>query len=137
MSGQYTDNDDIIVKASNKYRVVFASPAQAISGASYVSIYSYSGSGLFYGVTIDSNQDGIQLRVLVDGTEVLVTDISGAQLNGMGLVGGILYRTSAGVVHFYPPEGIPYTSSIEILGKRDNAGNITIDNYLVHLSKEA
>jgi hypothetical protein len=134
--GQYNDNDDVVVKGSSKFRTIFAAPAQVITGASYVSVYSYSGSGLFYGITIKANQDGFQLRVLVDGTDILVTDISGSQLNTAGLTAGIMYRTSAGVLHFYPPSGVPYTSSIQILGKRDNAGSVTVDSYLAHHSKE-
>ena len=126
---------------TNKFRVVFASPAQVITGSSYVSIYNRSGSGLFYGNIIDSNQDGFQLRILIDGTEVILTDISVSQLNSAGFLAstaftGYLVRLSAGVIAFLPPAPIPYNSSIQILGKRDNAGNVTIDNYVVYLSQE-
>jgi hypothetical protein len=135
--GNVGDRLKVSTNSSAKFRVNFASPALAVTGSSYTSIYSYTGSGTFYGTVIDSNQDGFQLRVLIDGTEVVVTDISGTQLNGAGLAGnGYLTRVSAGSVAFFPPNGISYTTSLQILGKRDNNGALTVDNYIVYQTKE-
>jgi hypothetical protein len=159
--GQVNDNDDVQIKGgtngtiignigdrlnvrslstgqtSSKFRVDFAQPAQVITGASYVSFYSYAGSGIFTGVVVFSNQDGFQLRVLIDGTEVVLTDISGSQMNSAGLSSGVLYRIAAGDIAFFPPNnGIAFSSSIRLLGKRDNAGNVTVETYIVYLTKE-
>jgi hypothetical protein len=112
-----------------------------ITGSTYVSFYSYTGSGVFTGAVVMTNQDGFQLRVVVDGTEVVLSDISGTQLNTAGLTSlvgaGILARYSAGDIGFFPPNsGISFSSSIQLLGKRDTAGNVTVENYFVYLTKE-
>lgn len=139
--GNTGDRLHVSPRTSSKFRTVFAAPAQVITGSSYVQIFNYSGSGLFFGTTVNANQDGFQLRILIDGTETIVSDISGSQLNSAGLLGGstsnlIMVRLSAGVIAYVPTLPIPYTSSIQLAGKRDNAGSVTVDSYIVHLTKE-
>lgn len=131
-------------KISKKLRSVIDKTSQAITGSSFVTIFTYTGSGDFWSFIVATNQNGAQLRLEIDGEVILdgaasVTDIQFSLPNATSqtFAGGHWCQSfTTGGLAFSVPYPIAYTTNVVLKAKRDNNGNITVNQVQVNLTKE-
>jgi hypothetical protein len=109
----------------------------------YSTIYSYSGSGLFFGFHVDTDNANLEVRLTLD-FDVIFEDLSVSDLNlldwnmGFGAFqdGQFFNSGTGGDFDFSPRYPIPYTSNITIEAKRRTSGTAKVRAVGVILTKE-
>lgn len=133
---------------TNQTRVEWTNDAVIYNGASYTAFYSYSGSGYLHNVHIDANTNNAVLRVVADSVELFtipIKFITDTGIDSLSVGGGISFDAAGNTmtVSFNLP--LKFTSSISIqIGRQSTSmlgiitlgGNVTLNRYLVCLSKE-
>jgi hypothetical protein len=126
------------ISISPKLRAVYSNTEQSITGAAYVSFYSYSGTGYFWAFRVNMDQDGGQIQLTIDGN-VIFTNITSKQLSDLGM-GNVIetfhHRAGAGTYYFYLPVPIAFSSSVTIAAKRDNNGSVKVQERIIYISQE-
>lgn len=79
--GQVLDADDAsfispVPSETAKFRVDLTSNTISVLAASYTTVYSYSGSGRFYGGTLNQNSQNIYTRLTIDSNVIFDTRIT-------------------------------------------------------------
>lgn len=94
---------------------------QALTLDTYVTIYEYAGTGQFYGFYSGLADSDVDLRVTIDGTEIIDDFLlSNLPIAGPGGSGGgpfssiFLQRSEGSEFNMQPPMAIKYGSSIKI-----------------------
>lgn len=126
------------VTTSSKFTVDFNNGNTAVTGAAYTTFYSYSGSGLFWGFRVNMDQDGGQIQLTIDGN-IIFTNITSKNISdsgGSNVNFEYLSRAGAGTFYFFSPYPIEYTSSVVLAAKRDNNGNLSVQQRIIYITKE-
>lgn len=121
-----------------------ASPGSSNSTSTYTTVYSYSGTGLFFGFTIDCSSDATNLKLTIDGNDILAGNFSFSDIaasfaltSSLPVAGGnFLKRHDTGDVDFYMPFPIQFTSSVTISIKRSSAGTTTVNKIWTSIVKD-
>jgi hypothetical protein len=126
------------ITTSSKFTVEYNNGNTAVTGAAYTTFYSYSGSGLFWGFRVNTDQDGGQIQLTIDGNIIFtgitsknISDSGGASVNFE-----YLSRAGAGSFYFFAPYPIDYTTSVVLAAKRDNNGNLSVQQRIIYITKE-
>jgi hypothetical protein len=118
---------------SNKFRVREDGSNVAL-GTGDTTLFTYSGSGLFYGFSIGfSNHTDITVKLEIDAVtiwDLAFDDIAESQTIAPGDTGAIhfgaawgpMYNSKNSMLLFVPPGPIPYATSITISGRRAPGG---------------
>lgn len=130
---------------TSKSRVVVQTSTINLATGSYTNVFSYSGSGLFYGFNAEFNNTGIICRLQVDG-ETIFDGISIATLNGLIGTGNDAARrqagtgivTSSSTIDWSLKQPIKYSSSVVISADAGGGGILTrsFTQGIFYLSKE-
>jgi len=126
------------ITTSKKFRVDFNNGNTAVTGAAYTTFYSYSGSGLFWGFRVNTDQDGGQIQLTIDG-DIIFTNITSKNISDSGGANvnfEYLSRAGAGTFYFFPKYPIDYTTSVVLAAKRDNNGNLSVQQRIIYITKE-
>lgn len=132
---------------SNDFKIEY-SGTNITMPSSYATIYSYSGSGKFYGFALDFNSDSVRVKLEVDGNEVFaltLDEVEGIQAfsssgcdDNSGTASGLcdmLKKASGNRLYFTPKCPIAYSTTVTISGQRSGSSNKTLDKQMVFLEK--
>lgn len=131
----------LIPLMTNKFRVRY-STSSATAGAAYSTVFSRSGTGLFFGFQTDFNSANVRLRLTIDSGqifEITVTDLKLFQFNDTSTTRmqmGAFWATVGNTVDFSTKYAIPYSTSITIEMQRSDGSNHTLNNYMVLLTED-
>ena len=124
--------------SSQKLRVIFEMNDTTVPTA-YTTMYSYSGSGLFYAMYLDFNHHSVETKLTIDGTEVILEIV----LEDLEKIFGASIEDSCGIgitngdrLKFCPPAPIPYESQVLIESRRTTSPDRNLNRLLVTLTKE-
>lgn len=126
---------------TNKFRVRYSTTPATVTSA-YTTLYSRSGTGLFFGFQTDFNSANVFLRVTIDSGqifEVTVSDLKLFQFNDTSatrMQAGSFWSTIGNTVDFSLKFPIPYSSTVLIEMKRSDATNHTMSQYMVFLTED-
>lgn len=131
----------LVPTITNKFRVRYSTtPATVV--AAYSTVYTRSGTGLFFGFQLDFNSANISIRLTIDGGqvfEVILNDIKSFQFNDTSTtrmqMGGF-WSTVGNTLDFSSKYAIPYASSVLIEVKRSDGTNHTMNQYMVFLTED-
>lgn len=131
----------LVPTITNKLRVRY-STTPATAGSAYSTIYTRTGTGLFFGFQADFNSANVRLRLTIDGGqifEITMADIKLFQFNDTSTtrmqMGGF-WATVGNTVDFSTKYAIPYTSSITIEMQRSDGTNHQMNQYMVLLTED-
>lgn len=118
------------------------STASITAGAAYATMYTRSGSGLFFGFQADFNSALVSIKLTLDSDVIFehtITDLKTLQFNDTGTtrfqLGG-WWGTVGNTIDFSPKHGIPYATTVLIEIKRTDATNHANNNYVIFLTQE-
>lgn len=121
--------------STSKYRIDSGGPIGSI-GTTYVTVYTYSGTGLFYGFYLDFNDKDVEIKLTIDGEQILELELT-ASTSGNDDWCGLGVNSSDDVIKFCAtPYPILYDTNVTIEVRRTDNANKTLQNYLVWISKE-
>lgn len=131
----------LVPTITNKMRVRY-STTPATAGSAYSTIYTRSGTGLFFGFQADFNSAKVRLRLTIDSGqifEITLEDLKLFQFNDTSTtrmqMGGF-WATVGNTIDFSTKYAIPYTTSITIEMQRSDATNHTMNQYMVLLTED-
>lgn len=131
----------LVPTITNKFRVRYSTTSATV-GAAYSTIYTRSGTGLFFGFQTDFNSANVRLKLTIDGGqifEITVSDVKLFQFNDTSTtrmqMGGF-FATVGNTVDFSSKFPIPYTSSITIEMQRTDGTNHSMSQYMVFLTED-
>lgn len=131
----------LVPTITNKFRVRY-STSSAVVGSIYTTIYTRSGTGLFFGFQSDFNSANVSLRLTIDSGqifEITIADLKLFQFNDTTTTrtqAGSFWTTIGNTVDFSSKFPIPYTTSVTIEMKRTDATNHQMNNYMVFLTED-
>lgn len=128
---------------NKKFRVDFNTTTQVVTNPNYSTIYSYSGTGKFWGFYLDTSQDETKVRLTID-SQVIFADITVKQLRDAnmemtpdGWFNGDFLKSSAGRAFVFTlPFPITYSSTVLIEATRNTSGTSDIRRTLVYIVKD-
>lgn len=101
---------------SKKLRYDQMTQNQSLTQDVYTEVYSYSGTGSFFGCYLSVAKDDVEIKVTIDN-EVIVSDlnVSNLPISGNGGVSSVyIWRASASDINFSPPDAMEFSSSVKI-----------------------
>jgi len=115
---------------------------QSISTSSETTVYTYSGSGAFYGAYLELTDGEMELTITIDGTVIMDSmPLADLPTGGPGSSGGTLgasafiKKQTDTQINVEPPMAIKYASSLKVELKSAKSGKKLSFGYLV-LTKE-
>lgn len=117
--------------------------------ASYATLYTYSGSGVFHGAVLDFNSDSVRVKLTLDSNvifELTLDEIESIQSFsswGCNDNGGssnnvkMVTKTSGNRLNIWFDCPIRYSSSVSIEGQRTGSSTKRLDRKLVYLTKDS
>lgn len=170
--GQYTDGDDTQIKGATdstligntgdrlkvdanftvlggqliptitkNFRVRYSTASSTITSA-YTTVYTRSGTGLFFGFQIDMNSANVSVRLTIDGSqifEIIQADLKLFQFNDTTTTraqAGAFWTTIGNTMDFSSRYAIPYNTAITLEVKRSDGTNHTLNNYMIFLTED-
>lgn len=131
----------LVPTITNKLRVEYSTSSSTV-GSAYSTLYTRTGTGLFFGFQADFNSANVRLRLTIDSGVIFtitVADLKLFQFNDTTTtrtqMGGF-WTTIGNTVDFSSRFAIPYSSSILIEMQRSDATNHTNNNYMVILTED-
>lgn len=131
----------LVPTITNKLRIRY-STASAVAGSAYSTVYTRSGTGLFFGFQADFNSANVRLRLTIDSGqifEITLVDVKAFQFNDTSTtrmqMGGF-WTTVGNTLDFSTKYAIPYTSSVLIEMQRSDGTNHTMNQYMVFLTED-
>lgn len=131
----------LVPTITNKFRVRY-STTPATVGSAYSTIFTRSGTGLFFGFQADFNSANVRLRCTIDSGqifEITVADLKLFQFNDTTTtrmqMGGF-WATVGNTVDFSSKFPIPYTTSITIEMQRSDGTNHQMSQYMMLLTED-
>lgn len=131
----------LVPTITNKFRVRY-SIAPAVVGAAYSTIYTRSGTGLFFGFQADFNSAKVYLKLTIDSGqifEITIEDLKKFQFNDTSTTrtqAGNFWTTIGNTVDFSSKFAIPYNTDVTIEMKRSDGSNHQMNNYMVFLTED-
>lgn len=141
--GNTADRIKALPTLTSKFRILYDETNQSVT-SSYVTLYSYSGSGVFFGSSLNFNNTDVRVRLSIDGEEIFaltldeLSNIESASAFGNDYSSSnLIYvnQTSDDIFNMYFPHGIYYASSVVIQAQRSGSFNRTQDNQIVYIEK--
>lgn len=131
----------LVPTITNKLRVRYSTTSATV-GSAYSTIYTRSGTGLFFGFQADFNSANVRLRLTIDSGqifEITVADLKLFQFNDTTTtrmqMGGF-WATVGNTVDFSVKYAIPYTSSVLLEMQRSDGVNHQMSQYMVILTED-
>lgn len=131
----------LVPSISNKFRVRY-STTPAVVGSAYSTIYTRSGTGLFFGFQSEFNSANVRLRITVDSQQIFegtVADLKLFQFNDTSTtriqMGGF-WTTIGNTIDFSLKYGMPYLTSVTIEMQRSDVTNHQMNQYIVFLTED-
>lgn len=134
-------------RLNRKYRVDLNPAATAISaGAAFTQIYSHTGAGILHGFHIDTSSDKTQVRLVIDGEQVLdgtwtIKDVADLSLKASGAP-PVLLQNRSGLtteggsdIDFSPHSDIAFNTGVQILVRKSDNTALTVNRSVVYISK--
>lgn len=128
---------------SKKLRTDMLIQDMTFTNSIYITLYTYSGSGLFVGAQFIFDNDHAQIKLTIDSDVIFDTDFhvlktfdlspSGPLTSGLG---GLFYATDGSTLNFIPTYPIPYSSLVKFECKSSDGGSHKHKQQLVVLTKE-
>ena len=130
---------------SNKLRIERDGTDISFSG-SYVTLYSYNGSGKFIGFLFDFNTNDVDIKLTIDGTEVIF-ELELEEIEDIARFGGGKTGTDRDVCRYFrvgqddrlefcPPCPIKFETSVLIEGKKNGGGSSKkLTNKMIFIEK--
>lgn len=110
--------------------------------AAYTTLFSRTGTGLFFGFQAAFNSANVRLKLTIDAGivfELVLDDIKQFHFNDTGdtrmQLGGFL-TTNGNAIDFSSKFAIPYGTSVSIDVQRSDASNHTNSNWIVFLTED-
>jgi hypothetical protein len=110
--------------------------------AAYTTLFTRSGTGLFFGFQAAFNSANVDIRLTIDGGtvfEINLNDIKQFHFNDTGdtrmQLGGFL-TTNGNALDFSSKFAIPYTTAVTIEVKRSDGSNHQNNNWIVFLTED-
>jgi len=131
----------LVPTITNKFRVRYSTTSATV-GAAYSTIYTRSGTGLFFGFQADFNSANVRLKVTIDGGqifEITVSDLKLYQFNDTSttrMQAGGFWTTVGNTVDFSMKFAIPYSTSVTIEMQRSDGSDHSMKNYMVFLTED-
>lgn len=131
----------LVPTITNKMRVRYVVGNVTVPAA-YTTIYTRTGTGLFFGFQCDFNSANVRLRLTIDSGqifEITVSDLKLFQFNDTSatrMQNGSWWSTIGNTVDFSTKYAIPYTSSVLLEMQRSDATNHTMSQYMVFLTED-
>ena len=109
-----------------------------------VTVYTYSGSGKLFGTVLDFSHGDIEVKLTIDGTDVIF-DMDMGDLNTIQIPGGaginqgifgLVWENAGSRLRLEPSCALIFTSEIKFEAKRTGAVDRTLNRSLVALTKE-
>lgn len=131
----------LVPTITNKLRVRY-STTPATVGSAYSTIYTRSGTGLFFGFQVDFNSANVRIKLTIDSGiifEITVADLKLFQFNDTTTTRmqmGAFFATVGNTVDFSVKYAIPYTSSVLIEMQRTDGSNHQMSQYMVILTED-
>jgi len=111
--------------------------------ASYATIFSYTGSGVLFGVYLKFNDDDVRVRITIDGTDEIyeltneeVGEFRAIEDENTYYPTGLRVDKDEEVLHIDFKCAVRFSSSVLIEGQRSSGGNKTMQDRLVVLTEE-
>lgn len=126
---------------TNKLRVRYAVGNVNVPAA-YTTIYTRSGTGLFFGFQTDFNSANVRLRLTIDGGQIFEITVATLKLfqfndtSATRMQMGGWWTTIGNTVDFSMRFPIPYTSTILIEMQRSDGVDHTMSQYMVILTED-
>jgi len=123
------------------FRYAAVTANQSISNSSFTTVYTYSGTGVVYGIFLELNWDDMDIELIIDGEKVIdglsLVDIPicGSGNSGHGPLAPFIGRLSSKELAIQPPEGIKYATSVVVKLQASNNGKKLVSGYAA-LTKE-
>ncbi len=131
----------LVPTITNKFRIRL-NIANVNVVAAYTTLFSRSGTGLFFGFQAAFNSDKVTIKLTIDSGivfELNLTDIKQFEFNdttaGRMQMGGFL-TTLGDKLDFSTKYAIPYTSSVVLEVKRSDGANHVNSNWIVFLTED-
>jgi hypothetical protein len=134
---------------STKYRVDFDESDLTLTTTTYVTRFTYSGSGKFIGLIVGFSSTNTKIRLTIDSEEFFdmtssnIQDVQSSNPGNSGPssetgVGGPQFDITDKKVVFYPPFPVEYKTNILIEVARENVGgpDPVVQRSMVVLTKE-
>ena len=141
------DSGQLVPTITNKFRIrsnigTIALPAG--SPGIFVTLFTRSGEGLFFGFQASFNNENVDIRLIIDGGEVFtlgLDDIRDFQFNDTSTTrvqkGGFL-TTIGNTLDFSSKFAIPYETDVTIEARASNPGGAKVNqNWIVFLTEDA
>lgn len=130
---------------SKKYRIEF-SEADVTAAVAFATVFSYTGSGKFFGFILKNDHKEIETKLTVDGTEVIFSlkaeDVGAVQIGGADIpvlvqeTGGIMTADNDKTLALKLSNPIVFDTSVKIEVKRTKTSDHTVLRSMVALTKE-
>lgn len=135
------NSGQLVPTITNKFRIRLNTTNVTV-GATYVTLFSRSGTGLFFGFQAAFNSANVDIRLTIDsGTvfEINLNDIKQFHFNDTGdtrmQLGGFL-TTNSNTLDFSSKFAIPYDSNVVVEAKRSDGTNHNNTNWIVFLTED-
>lgn len=132
---------DIVPTITNKFRIRLNTTNVTVPAA-YTTLFSRTGTGLFFGFQASFNSAAIDIRLTIDSAtvfEINLNDIKQFQFNDTGAtrmqLGGFL-TTVGNTLDFSCKFAIPYASNVAVDVRRSDGTNHTNTNWIVFLTED-
>lgn len=131
---------------SKKFRVDDSDEQISLDNNSFTTIYSYSGSGKFYGAAFNFDSNYIKWKLTIDGEKIF--DLSIKDIENMARFGGSSNKSggrklcnffeigTSDRVEFSPPYPFNYDTEVKFEAYGINSSNRDMDESFVFLTKE-
>ncbi len=127
---------------TTKLRYDFDDTGVTIS-TTFVTLFTYSGSGKFFGIVLDFNSDQVEVKCTIDSE--VIFNLTAAQLKDIQIpaaagqsqgIGGLEWENAGSRLRFTPPCAIKFGTDVKFEGKRTGASDKTLDRVMATLTKE-
>lgn len=135
------NSGQLVPTITNQFRIRY-NVGNVTAPAAYATLFSRSGTGLFFGFQASFNNANVDIKLTIDGGtvfEINLNDIKQFHFNDTGdtrmQLGGFL-TTNGNTLDFSSKFAIPYTTDLKIEVKRSDGSNHNNTNWIVFLTED-
>lgn len=132
----------LVPTITNKFKVV-SNVSNITVPSAFTTLFTYSGTGLFFGFQAAFNNANINIRLTVDSSvvfNILLNDIKQFQFNDTGAtrmqLGGF-FTTVGNALDFSSKFAIPFSSIVTLDVQRSDGTDHTNNNWIVFLTEDS
>lgn len=119
---------------------VDSSQTQVDLTTSYQTIWSYDGSGIFFGFKLSSSNNAIMYKLTLDDEVIFEEEINSVWDLGFAEISASFQFfgfTNSGEFNFNPGRGMIFGSSVKLEAKKTTSGTRRVDAYTAFTRKDA